>query len=124
MVKDPSIVLKRLKRLVKDYRVDTLVASSGYGIPLKLAKEATYEEIAMATFISEVDALRGHRILSLRKLLEMIKEDPALNNITYFTLGVIHLSTVPPYRKVNKIDMGYFGQGLQGSASHSQARGT
>ena len=91
MVRDPSIVLKRLKSLAEAYRVEAIVASSGYGIPLKTAKEATDEEIALATFISERDALKGHRILGLRKLLKMLKEDPYLNEITYFTPGVVQL---------------------------------
>lgn len=106
MVSNPSIVVKRLKNLVKTYRVEVVVASSGYGIPLKPAYEASYEEIAMATFISEKEALKGHRILGLRKLLRLIKEDPELNRITYFTPGVIQLPTVPIYRKINRIDMG------------------
>lgn len=106
MVKDPSIVLKRLKQIAKLHRVDVIVASSGYGIPLKLARETTYEEIALATFISERDALKGHRILGLRRLLKMIKEDPDLNSITYFTPGVVQLPTVPAYRKLNRIDLG------------------
>ncbi len=106
MVRDPSIVLNRLKKLARENRVDAIVASSGYGIPLKLAYEASYEEIAMATFISREEVVKGHRILGLRKLLRMIKEDPELNKITYFTPGVVQLPTVPVYRKMNRIDMG------------------
>ncbi len=106
MVRDPSIVLNRLKKLARENRVDAIVASSGYGIPLKLAYEASYGEIAMATFISREEVAKGHRILGLRKLLRMIKEDPELNKITYFTPGVVQLPTVPVYRKMNRIDMG------------------
>ncbi|MEM1542459.1 MAG: DUF1464 family protein [Ignisphaera sp.] len=106
MVRDPSIVVKRLKQIDNVYRIDAIVASSGYGMPLKLARDATDEEIAMATFVTENDVKRGLRILGLRKLMKMLKEDKQLNEKTYFTPGVIHLPTVPRYRKINRIDMG------------------
>jgi predicted butyrate kinase (DUF1464 family) len=106
MVKNPHIVIKRLKEIDKKYRVEAIVASSGYGIPLKLARDATDEEIALATFITENDVRRRLRIIGLRKLLKLLKEDSELNYKTYFTPGVIQLPTVPVYRKINKIDMG------------------
>lgn len=106
MVRDPGAVLRRLKEIVREKGVDTVVASSGYGIPLKLAREASDEEIALATFISAEDAAKGHRILGLRRLLKMIKEEPELRDITYFTPGVVQLPTVPAYRKLNRVDMG------------------
>ncbi|MEM1683009.1 MAG: DUF1464 family protein [Ignisphaera sp.] len=106
MVRDPSIIIKRLKQIDSVYRIDAIVASSGYGMPLKLARDATDEEIAMATFVTENDVKRGLRILGLRKLMKMLKEDKQLNEKTYFTPGVIHLPTVPRYRKINRIDMG------------------
>ena len=106
MVRDPGAVARRLRELARAHRVDAIVASSGYGIPLKLARDATDEEIALATFISGEDAARGHRILGLRRLLKMIKDDPELREITYFTPGAVQLPTIPPYRKMNRIDMG------------------
>jgi predicted butyrate kinase (DUF1464 family) len=106
MVKDPGLILRRLKEIDRDHGLDAIVASSGYGIPLKLAKDVSDEEIALATFITENDVRRGLRIIGLRKLLKMLKEDPELGSKTYFTPGVIQLPTVPDYRKINKIDMG------------------
>ncbi|MEM4813985.1 MAG: DUF1464 family protein, partial [Ignisphaera sp.] len=73
MVRDPSIIIKRLKQIDNVYRIDAIVASSGYGMPLKLARDATDEEIAMATFVTENDVKRGLRILGLRKLMKMLK---------------------------------------------------
>jgi len=46
MVANPYIVVKRLREIDKVHHVDAIVASSGYGIPLKLARDATDEEIA------------------------------------------------------------------------------
>jgi predicted butyrate kinase (DUF1464 family) len=106
MVKNPKLVVDRLKEIDRRYHVDAIVVSSGYGIPLKLARDASAEEIALATFITENDVKRGLRIIGLRKLLRLIKEDPELNYKTYFTPGVVQLPTVPNYRKINKIDMG------------------
>ena len=71
---------------------------------LKRAKEATDEEIAEATFVTEADVKRRLRIIGLRELMVWFRNADDLN--TYFTQGVIHLKTVPRYRKVNKIDMG------------------
>jgi predicted butyrate kinase (DUF1464 family) len=106
MVANPYIVVKRLREIDKVHHVDAIVASSGYGIPLKLARDATDEEIALATFVTESDVRRRLRIIGLRKLLKLLKDDPELSHKTYFTPGVIHLPTVPLHRKVNRIDMG------------------
>ncbi len=106
MVRDPHMVVKRLREIDEKYHVDAIVASSGYGIPLKLAKEASDEEIALATFVTENDVKRRLRIIGLRKLLKLLKEDSKLSDKTYFTPGVVQLPTVPAHRKANRIDMG------------------
>ena len=100
ITKDPSIVLKYLEKLEN---VDVIVGPSGYGIPLKRAQEATIEELSYATFITEKDYDRKLRIVGLRKLMNMMRMS-RLN--IWFCPGVIHLNTVPRYRKLNKIDMG------------------
>ena len=85
-------------------KIDAIVASSGYGMQLKKAKDATDEDIATATFVTEADIKRRLRIIGLRELMQLLREADDLN--TWFTQGVIHLSSVPKYRKANKIDMG------------------
>ncbi|HUK86008.1 MAG TPA: DUF1464 family protein [Candidatus Acidoferrum sp.] len=85
-------------------KIDAIVGPSGYGMQLKRAKEATDEEIAEATFVTEADVKRRLRIIGLRELMIWLRKADDLN--TYCTQGVIHLKTVPRYRKVNKIDMG------------------
>lgn len=103
---NPRIVVDYIKEIDRVHDIDVIVASSGYGMPLKLAKNVSDEEIALATFITEKDVRKRLRIIGLRKLLKILKEDSDLNYRTYFTPGVIHLPTVPRYRKINRIDMG------------------
>ncbi len=103
MVENPEAVVRLLERLHREYRLAALVISSGYGVPLKRAQEASEAEIRAATFIHEEDERRGLRILGLRRLMMLVKRStlPA-----WFTPGVVQLPTVPQWRKLNRIDMG------------------
>ena len=105
ITKSAKLVVEKLREAqTRVGKIDAIVASSGYGMQLKKAKEATDEEIATATFVSEADVKRRLRIIGLRELMQLLREADDLN--TWFTQGVIHLRTVPKYRKANKIDMG------------------
>ncbi|MFP3143434.1 MAG: DUF1464 family protein [Caldisphaera sp.] len=83
--------------------VDSIVVSSGYGIPFKKAQDATDKEIELATFINDEDLQRKLKIVGLRNLMKIFKSSdmPA-----YFMPGIIHLDSVPEYRKINRIDIG------------------
>ncbi len=100
VTRDPSIVLRTLEEAG---RLDAVVAPSGYGIPLKPAREASDEEICLATFVHRGDYRIRMRIHGLRELMVMLRSSgiPA-----WFTPGVIHLPTVPRWRKLGRIDMG------------------
>ncbi len=100
-----KLVLEKLRDVQNRVgKIDAIVGPSGYGMQLKRAQEATDEEIAEATFVTEADVKRRLRIIGLRELMAWLRNADDLN--TYFTQSVIHLKTVPRYRKVNKIDMG------------------
>ena len=103
MVRDPARVARLLEELTERYGLASIVVSSGYGVPLKKAQEATQGEIRAATFIHPEDEKRGLRILGLRRLMELVSSSrlPA-----WFTPGVVQLPTVPPWRKLNRIDLG------------------
>jgi len=103
VVEEPEIVVERLLSLDKQFGLASIVMSSGYGIPLKQAREASDYEIWAATFIHDDDEKRGLRIIGLRRVMELLKRS-RLN--AWFTPGVVQLDSVPLWRKLNKIDMG------------------
>mgnify|MGYP001100522714 CR=1 FL=1 len=94
--KNPSEFLKRLENLIP---LDIIVGPSGYGIPLKSIKDITEEDIGkMIPLDTQVAVNKGIK----KVLLKMKQKEMPV----YFTPGVIHLQTVPSYRKWNKFDMG------------------
>ena len=105
VTENPAVIVELLREVQEKYgRIDAIVGPCGYGIPLKPAREATDEEIALATFITEADVRRRLKIVGLRELMLLLREARDLN--VYFTPGVIHLPTVPEWRKANRIDLG------------------
>lgn len=100
VTRDPGVVLRVVERAMP---LDAIVAPSGYGLPMVRAADASPGDIREATFIHGMDEERGLRIVGLRRLMELIRDSglPA-----WFTPGVIHLPTVPGYRKAGRIDMG------------------
>jgi len=105
VTENPAVIVELLRKVQEEHgKVDAIVGPCGYGIPLKPAREATDEEIALATFITEADVKRRLKIVGLRELMVLLREAKDLN--VYFTPGVIHLPTVPEWRKANRIDLG------------------
>jgi predicted butyrate kinase (DUF1464 family) len=105
ITKSSKQVLEKLREAQNRFgKIDAIVGPSGYGMGLKKAQIATDEEIAEATFVTEADVNRRLRIIGLRELMLLLRSAKDLN--TWFTQGVIHLITVPKFRKVNRIDMG------------------
>ncbi|MCW4010497.1 MAG: DUF1464 family protein [Candidatus Bathyarchaeota archaeon] len=105
ITKSAKLVVEKLREVQNTFgKIDAIVASSGYGMQLKKAQQATNEEIAEATFVTEADVKRRLKIIGLRELMQLLKGAEDLNS--WFTQGAIHLTTVPKYRKANKIDMG------------------
>lgn len=105
ITKNPKVVNEELRKVQEKFgELDCIVASSGYGIPLKKAKDATVEEVNLATFITKKDLERRLKIVGLRELMMAMREANDLN--IYFSPGAVQLPTVPEYRKANKIDLG------------------
>ncbi len=104
VTRNPRIVVERVEEASRRVGgVDAIIAPSGYGLPLMRVQEASLEDIAEATFVTREDVERRLRIIGLREVMKAFRESrlPA-----WFTPGVIHLESVPEYRKANRIDMG------------------
>jgi predicted butyrate kinase (DUF1464 family) len=105
ITKNPSIIIEKLRETQKAAGfIDAIIGPSGYGLPLQKARDASYADIALATFVTEADVERKLKIIGLREAMKMMKNAKDLE--VWFTPSVIHLTTVPKYRKANKIDMG------------------
>lgn len=105
ITKSSKLVLEKLREVQERVgKIDAILGPSGYGMNLKKAQQASDEEIAEATFVTEADIKRRLKIIGLRELMLLLRSADDLNS--YFTQGIIHLVTIPKYRKVNKIDMG------------------
>src|SRR5437879_2667723 len=80
--------------------VDLIAGPSGYGLPLMRTREATEEELRLAFLAAEGEA---GGIGGLRALARTLARSglPVV-----VTPGVIHLTSVPEHRKINRVDIG------------------
>jgi predicted butyrate kinase (DUF1464 family) len=88
----------QLMELIESLDLDVMVAPSGYGLPLKKVNELTSHDLKLLTL-----KRRNENVMGLSNVLDLIKKS---QKEAYIIPGVKHLSTVPAYRKINKIDMG------------------
>jgi predicted butyrate kinase (DUF1464 family) len=92
----PEVLLDTIKSILP---VDIIVGPSGYGLPLTHIGDATDRELSLMIPLDEsVPVNEG-----IRMVFKLMKAESLP---VYFTPGVIHLPTVPGYRKANKMDMG------------------
>ncbi len=82
---------------------DLVYGPSGYGLPLVAAADVGERELAMMVLVRPDEAHADAGVGGLRSLLRTLV-DSGLPVI--FGPGVIHLASVPPHRKYNRIDMG------------------
>src|SRR5829696_1026992 len=80
--------------------VALIAGPSGYGLPLTAARDATDEDLRLAYLAA--DGERG----GIGGLRALARELGRSGLPVVFTPGVIHLSSVPAHRKVNRVDMG------------------
>lgn len=94
--KTPHILIEKLEELMP---LNIIIGPSGYGIPLKKIKNITEDDIGrMIPLDTQVAVNEG-----IKKVLLEMKQ---MKMPVCFTPGVVHLKTVPSYRKWNKFDMG------------------
>jgi|FaiFalFF_MnMetaG_3_1042247.scaffolds.fasta_scaffold00910_4 predicted butyrate kinase (DUF1464 family) len=99
LAEDPSPLIETLKACGP---IDLVVGPSGYGLPLTPGDRVGARELALMVLV-RADDPEGGGIRGLRRLIRALVDAglPVL-----FVPGVIHLPTVPAYRKANRIDMG------------------
>ena len=80
--------------------LDLVVGPSGYGLPLTAARDLSDADLRLAFLAAEGET---GGISGLRSMVRTLGQQsvPVL-----LTPGVVHLSTVPAHRKVNRVDMG------------------
>jgi predicted butyrate kinase (DUF1464 family) len=97
---DPSALMTILSDAHREAPLDLVAGPSGYGLPIVEARRLTDDDIRLA-FLA-VDGEAGG-IGGLRALLRELAQLPMP---IVLTPGVVHLASVPAYRKVNRVDMG------------------
>ncbi|MCX8172381.1 MAG: DUF1464 family protein [Archaeoglobaceae archaeon] len=91
---DPALIFEA----IISYEADVYAGLSGYGLPIKKFSQLRNEEIFLMTLNFEFE-----KSLGLRSIIEMIR----CSDLNFYTIpGVIHLPTVPEWRKFNRIDIG------------------
>lgn len=89
-----------LSNIIIETKADLVVGPSGFGIPITNIKDIGERELFLMSLIKKDDR---KSLLGLRSSINRMK----LNKLpVFFIPGIIHLPTVPYYRKLNKIDMG------------------
>ncbi len=89
---------EKFKEILVEIEADLIAGLSGYGIPVRRFSELNERDIFLLTLNTDPEATMG-----MRTLIEIAKE---LNLNIYTIPGIIHLPTIPEYRKINRIDMG------------------
>lgn len=89
-----------IQTLTASGRPDLVAGPSGYGLPLTPAASVSQADLRLA-FLARPDETGG--IGGLRRFAQQLG---ASGLPVVYTPGVIHLDTVPVYRKLNRVDMG------------------
>ncbi|MEM4788486.1 MAG: DUF1464 family protein [Ignisphaera sp.] len=111
VAKEPRKLIESIDRLQPDY----VVAPSGYGVPLMFGdnvRDARKLAIEVLLLSSEEDIVEGVKVGeigiwvydALAKTVEHLVK--VYKDKVVFLPAVIHLRTVPRFRKLNKVDMG------------------
>lgn len=97
--------------------LDLVAGPSGYGLPLTRARDLTDAELRLAYLAADNE---DGGIGGLRSLMRALAACPLP---VVLTPGVIHLPSVPAYRKVNRVDLGTADKVCAAAlAIHDQAR--
>jgi predicted butyrate kinase (DUF1464 family) len=96
----PAALVERLEAAGP---LDLIAAPSGYGLPLVPVAALTPALLDLVVLVRPEDRAQPERVGGLRAMLELMR---ARGLPAVLLPGVVHLDTVPPHRKVNRVDMG------------------
>src|SRR5262249_7704092 len=97
---DPSLPV----RWLTDRGPFALIAGpSGYGLPLVRAADCTERDLALMSLRRPDDTAGGQGGIGFSRLVRALRDSGLPVGVLP---GVIHLSTVPAHRKINRIDLG------------------
>ena len=96
VAQNPKVLLDTVRNV---FPLDMIVGPSGYGLPVTPIRDITERELTLMVPDDKSIPLYD----GIRMVIRLMKDE---GFPVYFTPGVIHLSTVPLYRKANKMDMG------------------
>lgn len=93
----------RIVKAIEDFNAEVIIGPSGYGVPLKHISELTERDRFEMTLVREEEMKEIPVLLGLQEMVGQMAEK-GMN--VWFIPGVIHLPTVPEWRKYNRVDMG------------------
>ncbi len=96
VAQNPMVLLDTVRSV---FPLDMIVGPSGYGLPPTHIKDITERELTLMVPDDKSIPLYD----GIRMVIRLMQAE---GFPLYFTPGVIHLPTVPTYRKANKMDMG------------------
>lgn len=100
--------------------LDAIAGPSGYGLPLLKVAELEERDLFLLTLVEKAER-PGIDVLEAIQLIIQLTRDRGLP--LFFLPGIIHLPTVPAWRKINRIDMGTADKlGCTALAVYDQAR--
>ena len=93
----------RIVEAIEEFNADIIIGPSGYGVPLKHISELTDRDRFEMTLVRKEEMKKIPVLLGLQEMVDQMARK-GMN--VWFIPGVIHLPTVPEWRKYNKVDMG------------------
>lgn len=97
---DPHVLVDLMQSAAP---LDMVVGPSGYGLPWVNVLDIESWQTDLLLLSNEQDRGRTTIIGGMRRMLDLLRDSRLP---IYFIPAVIHLSTVPPHRKANRVDMG------------------
>jgi predicted butyrate kinase (DUF1464 family) len=98
--RSPGLLVERLTAALP---LDLIAAPSGYGLPLVPVADLDETQLGQFILVRPDDRGQPEMVGGLRAMIELMR---ARRLPAVLLPGVIHLPTVPPHRKVNRVDMG------------------